>query len=216
MKTFQILLICLTLQFGCIDSAMAFNDPTELAQQTDSASLSSPKNTRAKRLEFPIEIRLYPAVYSSMVLSLNMNYRLVPRVWIGVGAGVDVSLSPLFIPLFGTSVNYPVYGALQVYPFRGKHAEFFVYGNGGYSFWSGSNKINGHDMIRKNSGAICEVGIGMHSSFNRRIGGCCRIGYSLRRVNFADGGVYYMNGQKIVDDDSFWRKAFCFGAGIFF
>lgn len=183
-------------------------------EPADSVDVVSVKHT--KRWEFPIEIRLYPAAYSSMVLSVNMNYRLVPRVWIGVGAGVDVSLSPLFIPLFGTSVNYPVYGALQVYPFRGKHAEFFVYGNGGYSFWSGSNKINGHDMIRKNSGAICEVGMGWRSPFHRTIGASCRVGFRLRRVNFADKGVYYLNGEKIVDDDCFWRKSLCFGVGLIF
>jgi hypothetical protein len=167
-----------------------------------------------ERWEFPIELRYYPSAYSSTTLSVNVNYRLLSRVWIGMGAGADLNSN--LITLFDSSINIPVYGTLQVFPFKGKYTQFFVYGNAGYSFWGCSFKMDGDDVVRKNSGVIGEIGLGWHSPFGRRVGANCHIGYSVRRVDFADGGVYYLNGRKYVDDDSFWRKTISIGVGVVF
>jgi hypothetical protein len=43
-----------------------------------------------------------------------------------------------------------------------------------------------------------------------------RLGYHVRRVNFADKDVYYMNGETVEEDPSFWRKSISIGVGIIF
>jgi hypothetical protein len=195
MKTFQVLCTFLVL----------------LLVPWGSASAQKEHN---KHWEFPIEWRAYPAGGDvSILTAVNVNYCLVPRVWIGAGAGLDMRQGILLI---GSSMNCPVYGSLQVYPFGGKYSHFFVYGNGGYSFWGDSMKLGNTELSSKNSGVTGEVGLGWRSTFFRWPGVNFRLGYHVRRVNFADKDVYYMNGETVEEDPSFWRKSISIGVGIIF
>jgi hypothetical protein len=159
MKTFQVLCVWLFL----------------LLVPWGSASAQKEHN---KHWEFPIEWRLYPAGGDpSLLTSVNVNYHVAPRVWLGAGAGLDKRWG---VFLLGFAVNCPVYGAIQVYPFGGKYSRFFVYGNGGYSFWGLSVKVGDTDLSSKNSGVTGEVGLGWRSTFFRWPGVNFRLGYHVK------------------------------------
>jgi hypothetical protein len=139
------------------------------------------------RWQIPFSWRLYPVsnddLDPAISLTVGGHYRVLPKVWLGADAGVEVMLVGFTSDYYAT---LPVMATMEVYPFNGRLQHLGVYGNVGHHFYLGCTDIYDTGLKPDGShGTMADVGLLWTKPLkNSRVSLQVRAGYGYRAFHF--------------------------------